>query len=280
MKSDTEYGTEASRLAESIRAVYETIVRLRSPDGCPWDRKQTPKSLRSSLLEEAYEAVAAINSERSADIAEELGDVLLLILMIARIFEESGKFDASRISDVLNEKLIRRHPHVFGDATVTDADEVVLQWNQIKVEIEGKRKKTSVLDAVSDGLPPLKLAEELQKKAAKTGFDWPESDGIREKLHEEIDELCDAIAAGGNESAKKDTTSDSIEDELGDVLFSVVNLARWYRIDPMIALSRTNDKFRSRFEFVERKMIETGTDMSPDTLDVMERYWQQAKDMG
>lgn len=285
MDSNRSY-PEAETLAHAVSLVYSTIAHLRSPDGCPWDRKQTAESLRSSLVEEAYETVEAIDAKDDAATAEELGDVLLLILMLARIYEEDGRFLASDVARILNEKLIRRHPHVFGDAHAGDADEVVKQWDRIKIEVEGRPGKDGLLDAVSTSLPQLSRAYKLQKRAAKVGFDWLEPEGIREKMHEELDEFCDAVDAiesDGNQvgemgdQAQNMTTSERIEEELGDMLFSVVNLGRWHGVHPSLALRRTNEKFTRRFRLIEAQMKEEGTEMTADQLERMEELWEQAK---
>lgn len=259
MDSNRSY-PEADTLAHGVGLVYNTIARLRAPDGCPWDRKQTAESLRSSLVEEAYETVEAIDAKDDSATAEELGDVLLLVLMLARIYEEDGRFHASDVARILNEKLIRRHPHVFGEAQAGDADEVVKQWDRIKIEVEGKPGKDGLLDAVSTSLPQLTRAYKLQKRAAKAGFDWPEPQGIREKMHEELDEFCDAVEAiqsdgpefrETDEQPQNQTGSERIEEEMGDLLFSVVNLGRWHGVDPSLALRRTNEKFTRRFRLIE-----------------------------
>jgi len=244
--------------------------------------------LRESVLEEAYETVEAIESGDSASVREELGDLLLLVLMIGRIFEERGEFTASRIADELNQKLIRRHPHVFGDSklTLSDPAAVVTEWNRIKVEVEGKPEKSGVLDRVSAALPALQRAFKMQKKAARVGFDWPDHNGVRAKLHEEVDELCDLLEGNrslteeeqeSDKDALKDTISERMEGEIGDLLFSVVNLARTHRINPTLALDRTNRKFLTRFQFVEQRMQEASLELSAERLTEMESFWKEAK---
>lgn len=287
--STSKENTEVlSEFAESAAKAYATICRLRAPDGCPWDREQTPESLRESVLEEAYETVEAIESGDSASVREELGDLLLLVLMIGRIFEERGEFTASRIADELNQKLIRRHPHVFGDSklTLSDPAAVVTEWNRIKVEVEGKPEKSGVLDRVSAALPALQRAFKMQKKAARVGFDWPDHNGVRAKLHEEVDELCDLLEGNrslteeeqeSDKDALKDTISERMEGEIGDLLFSVVNLARTHRINPTLALDRTNRKFLTRFQFVEQRMQEASLELSAERLTEMESFWKEAK---
>lgn len=265
---------------DSFNRLYDIIVRLRAPDGCPWDREQTPSSMRRHLLEETYESIEAIENEVHDEVREELGDLFMLVTMIARMYEEDGLFTVSDVLDEVSEKLVRRHPHVFGDVTVDGSDEVVDQWQRIKTEQEGKRAKTGVLDKVSQALPSLERAYKLQRAAAKVGFDWPTLAGVREKLVEEIDEVIEA--AGGADSLagsrrRDDVASAELECEVGDLLFSAVNVARYLGVDPSIALNRANLKFVSRFRSVETEMTRRGLDMSQETLATMDEIWTQAK---
>jgi len=245
----------------------EIIDTLRSPEGCPWDKEQTPVTLRPHLIEEAYEAVEAIDDDDPDHVREELGDVLLLIAMISRIYSESGKFDFKDVIDEISAKLIRRHPHVFGDEKVHDAEEVLRNWDRIKKDVEG-RTESSVLDGIPGSLPPLERSYKIQKKAAKKGFDWPDINGPRDKIFEEINEIEEAVANG---------RTSEIELEIGDLLFSVVNYARHLKIDPALALGRSNRKFESRFKHVETRMMEDGIPMSPENIEIMDRYWDSAK---
>jgi len=246
----------------SFGALYDTVTRLRGPGGCPWDREQTPVSLRGDLIEETYECIEAINEQDPAHIQEELGDLFLLATMLSYMHEEKGAFSVADVLRGISEKLIRRHPHVFGETKVKDSAEVMDNWRKIKVEQEGRKPKDSALDEVSSGLPPLERAWKLQKKAAKAGFDWPNVEGVIEKIREELDEV---IAA------------DDVEEELGDLLFSVVNLCRYLKVEPSTALHRTNGKFIHRFKYVEKKMRETGQEMKQENLDIMDQYWNEAK---
>lgn len=252
--------------------LYRILITLRSPDGCPWDREQTASSLRKHLIEETYELVDAIDSGSVADVQEELGDVLLLVTMVARCYEEAGAFSFATVVDTLNEKLVRRHPHVFGDATAADSEAVVKQWNEIKEQMEGKPKKTRVLDAVSRSAPPLDRAYRLQKKAAKSGFDWTSAIEVLAKLREEIQEVEEVL-----QSSEKDTRADALESEVGDLLFSAVNVSRYVGVDPSIALNRTNGTFYTRFAYVEDQMRRAGLAMTGDEIERMEDYWQEAK---
>lgn len=265
---------------EAFGKLYDIIVRLRAPDGCPWDREQTPESIRGNLIEEAYECVEAINESDMPHVKEELGDVMLVATMMAVIYEERGSFSTADSLTVCAEKLVRRHPHVFGDADAATPDAVVRQWNDIKEKQEGRRRKDSVLDAVSKAFPPLERAYKLQKAAAKVGFDWPDLTGPWDKLEEELRESREACAAieakaasGGDDSAERGM----LEDEIGDILFSVVNVARKHHVDPALAMHRALEKFSSRFRHVEKRMAAAGEKMESGKLDMMDRYWNEAK---
>ena len=264
---------------EAFRRLYDIIVRLRSPEGCPWDREQTPASMRGHLLEEAYESIDAIDAGGPEDVEEELGDVYLLVTMLARMYEERGEFSVSGVLDSICRKLVRRHPHVFGDAKAESPDEVVDQWQRIKVQ-EGKRERTGGLDGVSRTLPAMERAYRLQGAAAAVGFDWPTFSGVREKLLEEIEEVM--VVAGGEAALERtrldrDAVSAELEDEVGDLLFSAVNLSRYLGVDPSMALHRANSKFSERFHLVERRMRDAGVSMSAERLEVMDRIWNEAK---
>lgn len=301
---------ENSGNAESFERLCKIVQKLRSPDGCPWDREQTPVSMRLPLIEECYEAVDAINQNDSDHVCEELGDVLLNLVLTANIYEENGDFSIAKLINDVCSKIVRRHPHVWppkqscddsSDTKITTGEQVVDQWEKIKQTVEGRSKKC-VLDEVSYGLPPLLRAYKIQKKAAKKGFDWDNIDDVWKKVYEELDEL--KVACGGNVSSDQkevcgenissdqkevcDTKNacgeksvcvnrDEIEEELGDVLFSVVNLARKLDIDPEIALARTNTKFRNRYAYVEEKMQESGIPMEKGNLAHMDKFWDAAK---
>lgn len=281
-----------------------TILRqLRSPEGCPWDREQTPESLRSALIEEVYETVDAINKGDLAHVCEELGDAYLMITMIAEIYEERGDFSIEDVLQGVNEKLIRRHPHVFSTAAADNPDAVAMQWEEIKEKVEGRRKD-SVLDSVSHALPPLERAYRLQKKAAKAGFDWNSAEPVWDKIAEELAETRDAWVARASTDARAETASQSetvqqskaavqaetapqsetaarqrehLEEELGDLLFSVVNVARFLKIDPAVAMQRSNAKFDRRFRYVEKNMKDRGSEMCQDSFDEMDALWEDAK---
>jgi len=255
---------------DAFKTLYDIVARLRGPGGCPWDREQDPFSLRECLIEETFECIEAIEEKNPAHIREELGDLFLLITMLAYIHEEEGLFSAADALQTGCDKLIRRHPHVFGDTKVKDSGEVLENWIKIKAEQEGRGPKDSLLDEVSAGIPPLDRAWKLQKKAAKAGFDWPNIEGVADKISEELTEVMEA--AGGNKSREK------IEEELGDLLFSAANLCRYLKVEPSVALHRTNAKFVRRFKYMEKKMKETGQEMNQENLNIMDQHWNDAKD--
>nr|AFK83724.1 MazG family protein [uncultured bacterium 35A20] len=255
--------------SEAFKALYDTIVKLRGPGGCPWDREQNPSTLREALVEETYECLEAIDENDPAHIAEELGDLFLVVTMIAYMHEQEGKFSVSDALVKINEKLIRRHPHVFGDVKVKDSAEVLENWAEIKKNQEGRGNKESILDEVSCGIPVMDRAYKLQKKAAKLGFNWQSTEGVIEKIQEEIGEVQDALR-----SSKDDG---KLEEELGDLLFSAINLCRYLKVDPSVALRRTNGKFTERFKYVEKKMKETGQEMNNENLEIMEGFWIESK---
>lgn len=272
----------------SIRRLYEIVVKLRSPDGCPWDREQTPASLRSHLIEESYEAIEAIDRKSPVDVQEELGDIVMLVVSLARMYEEDGVFAVSSVFESVSEKLVRRHPHVFGESSATSTAEVLTQWERIKVEEEGKPASSGVSDRVARSLPALERAYRLQKNAAKVGFDWPDFIGVLDKLQEEISEVSEernrltAItndSAEPRESATRQTSAHhtAMESEVGDLLFSAVNVARYLGVDPSIALNRANRKFTERFRAIESQMASRHLPLSRSNLEVMEEIWNSTK---
>lgn len=254
----------------SLDPVVDVMARLRSPDGCVWDIEQTHLSLRRYFVEEVYEVLEAIELADGVKLCEELGDVLLQIVFHARIAEESGGFTMQDVIDNVTEKMVRRHPHVFGSITVRDAAEVVLNWEQIKKR-EKALERTGVLDGIPVGLPSLMTAYKLQAKAAKVGFDWDNIAPVWDKVFEELQELREAAALPAVARERE------AEGELGDVLFAVVNLARFMGIDPETALNVTNNKFRKRFAYIETKLKEQKCrweDMNLASLDIL---WEEAK---
>ena len=249
---------------ERLRAI---VAILRSPEGCPWDREQTHASLRAGLIEEAYEVVDAINRSDDADLCEELGDFLLQTVFHSQIAEESGRFAFDDIARAISEKLIRRHPHVFGEDQCSDSAEVLRKWDDIKRAEKGARVE-SALDGVSGGMPALIHAEKIQKKAARVGFDWQEAEPVIAKVREELAEIESAIAA---------QHSENIEEEVGDLLFSVVNLARKLKVDGETGLRRATEKFCSRFRQIEKAARERGLVMEKMSLPELDALWEEAK---
>ena len=250
----------------SFDGMKDLAARLRGPNGCPWDREQTPDSLKHLFLEECYELVEAIEEGDDAKIVEELGDVLFHAASIAQIAEESGAFSVEDVFDVGIAKLVRRHPHVFGDDDAEDSKEVRLRWNQIKRE-EMKGTDKSILDGVPKAMPALAYAQAIQGRAARMGFDWDDYRGVIAKVAEELSEL---------ERAESDAEREA---ELGDLLFSLVNASRWMGIETETALRRSNSKFYSRFVRMERLAREREQDFESLDMNDKESLWREAKAM-
>ena len=255
-------GEALQRLAELLGVVF----RLRDADGCPWDRKQTLESMSRHLAEEVAETAEAIAIRDDAGVAEELGDTLMNVLIMARIGADEGRFDLAGVAAAIAEKLVRRHPHVFGDVSAEDAEAALASWNASKVA-EGDARP-SALDGVPAELPALLAALKLGYKAGDKGFDWPDATGALDKLREEVGELEEAAA--GDDRAH-------LEHELGDVLFSAVNVARKTGLDPDLALRRANQRFRARFAAIEAAL---GDRLGSASLEEMERLWRQAAGAG
>ena len=251
----------------SLDPLVDVMARLRSPEGCPWDNEQTHSTLRRYIIEEVYEVLEAIDEKDPAHLCEELGDLLLQIVFHARMAEESGDFSVQDVVDTVTEKLIRRHPHVFGDISVQDAAEVIVNWDAIKRR-EKAAKPQSALDGVPKGLPALLRANKLQLKAAKVGFDWDNVAPVWAKVAEELGELREAAENG--DKAK-------IEDELGDVIFAAVNLGRFLGVEAEVALNGTNNKFVRRFQQVEAAAREKGLKWKELDLAAMDELWEAAK---
>ncbi|WP_420827954.1 nucleoside triphosphate pyrophosphohydrolase [Geomicrobium sediminis] len=256
----------------TFRRLREVIHVLRSPDGCPWDRKQTHQSLKKYLLEEAYEVLEAIDEDDDDHLIEELGDVLLQVMLHSQIGEDEGYFTIDDVIKTLTDKMIRRHPHVFSTATAETSEDVVTNWDEIKKqEKQGKENDQSELTGIPKSMPALMVSYELQKKAAKVGFSWETAAPMWQKLEEEIWEWKEAISEQHDES--------DIKKELGDVLFIVVNLARFYRLQPEEALQMTNTKFKKRFMHIEKRLLEQGQTMNDVSLEAMDRFWDEAKQL-
>ncbi len=258
-----------NHLTEAFEEFYEIIIRLRSENGCPWDRQQTAQSLKTNLLEEVYECIEAISENDDYHTAEELGDIMLLVALISRIKEEEGVFTFDEVISGISEKLVRRHPHVFADAIANTPEDVKKNWELIKRTEKKPGTGGSLLDGISKSIPPLERALRFQKKASKAGFDWLKADDVWEKVKEEVSELEYEIKSG--------TDTGKIEEEFGDILFSLVNMARFLKIDPAIALHHTNEKFARRFMAVEKGMKEKGIEMNQENLAAMDEIWNRVK---
>lgn len=254
---------------DALQKLIDVVAQLRNPDGgCPWDLKQTPETLIPYVTEEAYEVVDAIQRGNIADIAEELGDLLLQVVLQAQIFSEQQDFDLGDVATGIAEKLIRRHPHVFGDGQADTPEAVKQTWDKIKAQEKGtidERQLTPKLERYARTLPPMRAAMKISKKAAKAGFEWDDLDGVWAKVHEELDEFRAALA---------DEPLENQEAELGDVLFSLIQIARWRSLDPVAALQGTNRRFTERFGLLESMADKPLEDCS---IDELEAFWQAAK---
>ncbi|MBU7594084.1 nucleoside triphosphate pyrophosphohydrolase [Metabacillus halosaccharovorans] len=261
--------TDKTILYHQFSSFRHIIAELRGPNGCPWDKEQTHQSLKKYLIEECYELLEAIEKDDIDHIIEELGDVLLQVVLHAQIGEDEGMFSIDDVIRGVAEKMVRRHPHVFGQQSVTDSDEVLANWEEIKKKEKGTREEKSILDAVATSLPALSKAYHLQKKAAKVGFDWPSVEGAWDKVKEELKEFEDEIAVNKDHSL--------IMKEFGDLLFAFVNVGRHYKIEPEEALSSTNVKFYDRFGYIEKMAIEHNRQLQNMSLEEMDLYWDEAK---
>jgi nucleoside triphosphate diphosphatase len=252
-----------------LQKLLDLVARLRAPDGCPWDREQGLADVRAYLLEEAHEVAGAIDSGDWGELAEELGDLLFQVAFIGRLAEEAGAFRVSQVVDRVHRKMVERHPHVFGDEVLADADAVRQAWERRKLREEPGRE--SLLAGVPGSLPALLAAYRLTQKAAGVGFDWPDAQAVLAKLDEETAELRQALGQGNKEA---------VREEIGDLFFTLANLARKLDIDPEAALAGTNLKFRRRFEQVERGLAEQGKSAAEATLAEMDALWERAKGPG
>ena len=259
---------------ENFVQLVELMRRLRAPGGCPWDREQTFQTIKPYLLEETYEVVEAIDNQDFAGLKDELGDLLLQVVFFSQMAAEAGHFTINEVVAAIHTKLVRRHPHVFGDKSLDTPDQVKKQWSELKeeerkqaAESNGQeyQPRKSILDGVSKAQPALMEAFQLTDRAAFVGFDWPNTDGIVAKMEEELEELKQA----------RDVSE--IADEVGDLLFTAVNLARGFRLEPETMLRKANRKFRQRFTWMEARLAERDRKPSDATLEEMEELWQQSK---
>ncbi len=258
--------------------LVEIMATLRGPDGCPWDKQQDFNSLKPMLVEEVYEVLEAVENNDPDGLSEELGDLLLHVVFHAQLGKEAGQFDIDTVIEKICSKLVRRHPHVFGDASASSAEEVIKNWETIKAREKAEKLKNrtpeqrSLLEGIPAKLPAIHEAHQISARAARVGFDWPDIEGIFEKLQEEVRELKDVISSGDGEDRRA-----RLEDEIGDLLFVIVNIARYLKIDSESALKRANRKFKTRFQYLEAELAKDGKTLEETPLEEMERLWQQAK---
>ena len=254
------------------------MEKLRGPDGCPWDKEQDFNSLKPMLVEEVYEVLEAIENGDFEGMSEELGDLLLHVVFHAHLGKEAGQFDINTVIDTISDKLIRRHPHVFGNESASTAEEVIKNWETIKAREKtqklknGSAEQRSLLEGIPSKLPAIHEAHQISSRAARVGFDWPDLEGIFDKLQEEVKELKDVISAAGDGGRRE-----RLEDEIGDMLFVIVNIARYLKIDSESALKRANRKFKSRFQYMEGELAKQGKTLEQTPLEEMEALWQKAK---
>lgn len=255
-------------MSKAIDELVEVVAKLRAPDGCPWDRKQTHETILTDLLEEVYEFLEAVDEKDKPHMREELGDILLQVVFHSQIASEEQEFTLDDVAGEIAEKLVRRHPHVFGDLKVDSTETVLKNWDAIKNAEKGKEDRKSVLDGVPKALPSLLRAEKVQKKAAKVGFDWSEIAPVLDKVEEEFKEFREALEAGNTEEA---------ELELGDILFSLVNVARHQKISAEESLRLSINKFSKRFNYVEEQYDFDHQKMKKATLEELDNFWNQSK---
>jgi MazG family protein len=261
------------------------MARLRSPEGCPWDREQTYATLAPMLLEEAYEAFEAVEAARAgrpSELRDELGDLLFQIVFYAQVAAERGEFAVGDVIESIHSKMVRRHPHVFGDVSVRDNEELLRNWEAMKAEEKRAAGKepaadSSLLDGVSAKAPALMEAHQLATKAARVGFDWQRLEDIFDKLREEVEELRAAIREHKEAAPDSEAEAQRVREEVGDLLFAVANIARHLGVEPEAALKLTNRKFRRRFRHIEHGLKARGRELGAATLDEMEELWQEAK---
>lgn len=271
-------GQDGDPTGAKFEKLVEIMARLRGPNGCPWDKQQDFNSLKPMLVEETYEVLEAVDNEDFEGLSEELGDLLLHVLFNARLAKEGGHFDINTVIDRISDKLIRRHPHVFGTESASTAEEVIRNWEAIKAREKAEKLKNrtpeqrSLLEGIPSKLPAIHEAHQISSRAARVGFDWPDVEGIFEKLQEEVRELKEVIAEDNDK-----TRRERLEDEIGDMLFVMVNIARYLKIDSESALKRANRKFKARFQHMESELAQQGKTVEETTLDEMEALWQKAK---
>ena len=256
-------------MSTAFKKLTEIVDTLMGENGCPWDKVQTRESLKPYLVEEAYETLEALDNNNPEEIKEELGDLLYQVLFHAKISENKNEFNITDVVESISHKMVHRHPHVFKEENLETPEEVVTQWEEIKSKEKGKANRESVLDGIPPHLPGLLRAQKLQKKAAKQGFDWDIIDDVFNKLDEEVAEFKEAVLSG----KETDMTA-----ELGDIIFVLVNIAKFKKIDAEEALRATNNKFIKRFQYIEAEVTKRGKTLKETSLEELEKYWQEAKD--
>lgn len=252
-------------MEKQFRELVNIVKKLRSPEGCPWDRKQTLSSLKEYLIEETFELIDAIDKKDVDNIKEELGDLLLHVLLHSVIAEEENLFTLNDVIKNLSEKLIRRHPHVFGNTKADTAEDVMINWDKIKKE---QKKNRSILEEIPSGLPSIQKALKLQERARKVGFDWETADDCLQKVFEEFEEFKQAVIY---------KNPNEISHEIGDLFFALINFSRFVKINPDEALRKTNERFLKRFNYIEKKLAENNLNFDDVTLEILDKYWEEAK---
>jgi len=258
--------------------LVEIMSTLRGPNGCPWDKQQDFNTLKPMLVEEVYEVLEAVENNDFDGLSEELGDVLLHVVFHAQLGKETGRFDINTVIDKISDKLVRRHPHVFGGESASTPEEVIKNWEVIKAQEKAEKLKNrtpqqrSLLEGIPSKLPAIHEAHQISARVARVGFDWPDIEGVFEKLQEEVSELKEVISEGNDDQKR-----DRLEDEIGDMLFVIVNIARYLKIDSESALKRANRKFKTRFQHMENELVRQGKTLEETSLADMEKLWQQAK---
>ena len=273
---------DADNLSEALDNLYTIITLLRSPEGCPWDRIQTNKTATQSLIDESYEYLDGVIKGNVDSEREEIGDVMINVFMNLRLHEEQNDFKPYEAINEVCQKLIRRHPHVFGDEHTDNVEGVLTLWNKVKENVEGhKEKSEDFFEHIPSSLPPLEASYEIQKKLKKVGFDWNDANGVIDKEYEELQEVKEAIAENNPQlqifDLSEGNNQDHIEEEIGDLLFTVVNLSRFLKVRPNVALYRCNDKVKTRFQKLFDAAREKGIPLDKDHVDEMNQLWDEIK---
>jgi MazG family protein len=278
MGAANEKDDKDEKTGSKFERLVDIMSTLRGPNGCPWDRQQDFNSLKPMLVEEVYEVLEAVDNKDFDGLSEELGDLLLHVLFNSHLAKEAGEFDINTVIQKISDKLVRRHPHVFGNESASTPEEVIKNWESIKAQEKAEKLKNrtaeerSLLEGIPSKLPALHEAHQISSRAARVGFDWPTIEGIFRKLDEEVRELRDVIAAGSDEQQRE-----RLEDEVGDMFFVMVNIARYLKIDSESALKRANRKFKNRFRYMEGQLAKQGRNPEQSSLAELEALWQQAK---